>query len=440
MLIEHSALRGRSLTLLGVKAQAGTMLVKHWLCVRGGTVADRFDMDDPRLATAAWSRLAEPGDIVASAMVASMGAVDALRWFDDVVHGRASLPRQSRTEATGVLDISESDASAPIPSHARLAKAVERWKPRWEVTDPRREFRVLERLGGRLVIPGDELWPAAVSDLGLSAPLALWIRGHGDVGALLQRSVAIVGSRACTEYGRHVADELTGGLAPHTVTAVSGGAYGIDAAVHRAALMSGTPTVAFLAGGVDRLYPAGNADLLRAIMTDGGLLISEVPPGSVPNRVRFLHRNRLIAASAQATIVVEAAWRSGSLSTAARANELARPVGAVPGPVTSPASAGCHRLLRDGAVCITGADDVMDLVGAMGAYAGSEPPTRDRPGDGLDPDDRAVWEALPKSRGASIESLARAAGVSVPGTRAAVGRLELDGLARRSDSGWSQAR
>lgn len=416
------------------------MLVKRWLCGPGGTVADRFDIDNPRLATAAWSRLAEPGDVVASAIVASMGAVGALRWFDDVVRGRADLPRQLRTSSTVAVDAEDGSGCAPMPSHARLAKAVERWKPRWEVTDPRREIRVLERLGGRLVIPGDELWPMGVNDLGLSAPLSLWVRGEGDVAGLFHRSVAIVGSRACTEYGKHVADELAGGLAAHTVTAVSGGAYGIDAAVHRAALMSGAPTVAFLAGGVDRLYPAGNADLLRAIMTEGGLLVSEVPPGSVPNRVRFLHRNRLIAAAAQATIVVEAAWRSGSLSTAARAVELARPVGAVPGPVTSPASAGCHRLLRDGAVCITGTDDVMDLVGAMGVDLGAEPPTRDRLGDGLDPEDRAVWEALPMGRGATVESLARAAGVSIPGARAAAGRLELEGLARRRDSGWSRSR
>src|SRR5690606_18729050 len=249
---------------------------------------------------------------------------------------------------------------------ARLLRAVARWAPRLDGLDPRRELRVLERLGGELLVPGDAGWPVGLDDLGPVRPLALWVRGNRDLAALAERSVAVVGARACTDYGRHVTGEIAAGLAARGFTVVSGGAYGIDAAAHRAAVVSGGPTVAFLAGGVDRFYPAGNTELLREVVGSGGAVVSEVPPGSVPSRVRFLLRNRLIAAVAGATVVVEAAWRSGSLSTAVRAAELSRPVGAVPGPVTSMASAGCHRLLRDGAaVCVTDADEVAELAGVL---------------------------------------------------------------------------
>ncbi|SDS66106.1 DNA protecting protein DprA [Paraoerskovia marina] len=389
------------------------------------------DVDDPRLAAAAWSRLAEPGDLVATALVASMGAVAALRWVDDLVGGRADLPNTSSTSGP---------ESAILPARARLQRAVARWAPRLECADPLREVHVLERLGGRLLVPGDEMWPESIDDLGRTAPFALWVRGAHDLRSLLQGSVALVGARACTEYGRRVTDEIAGTLAARRTTTVSGGAYGIDAAAHRAALVAGGPTVAFLAGGVDRLYPAGNSEILRELMESGGAVVSEVPPGSVPNRVRFLHRNRLIAAASRATVVVEAAWRSGSLSTAARAVELGRPVGAVPGPVTSPASTGCHRLLRDGAVCVTGGDEVLELVGSIGESYGAEPPGDPRPGDGLEPEDRATWEALPLRSGATVDGLARAAGLSTTETRAALGRLELAGLAERHDGGWRRGR
>lgn len=391
-------------------------------------MAERFDREDPRLATAAWSRLAEPGDLVATALVGAMGPVGALQWFADVV---------DRGAGAGGLDVA---SAGSLPSRARLARAVERWRPRWATTDPRREIRVLERLGGTLLTPVDPEWPSWLGDLGASAPFALWVRGAGGLAPLLDRSVALVGARACTDYGRHVTDEFAAGLVRESIGVVSGGAYGIDAAAHRAVVLAGGSTVAFLAGGVDRLYPAGNADLLRAVIDRGGALVSEVPPGSVPNRVRFLHRNRLIAAAARATVVVEAAWRSGSLSTATRAGEIARPVGAVPGPVTSPASAGCHRLLREGATCVTSADDVLELVAGLDRSMTAEPAGPQRPADGLAPHDRATWEALPLSSGATVDSVARAAGLAVPMARAALGRLELAGRADRRAGGWCRVR
>ncbi|MEN1976760.1 DNA-processing protein DprA [Cellulomonas olei] len=245
-----------------------------------------------------------------------------------------------------------------------VGRALERWAPRLADLDPLRALDRADAVGAVVLHPGHPDWPHGLDDLGPAAPLALWVRGPADPAALLGRAVAVVGARAATVYGRRVASDLAGGLAARDVTVVSGGAFGIDVAAHRAALAAGGVSVAFLAGGIDRPSPVANLDVLEALVAGGGALVAESPPGSTPTRSRFLQRNRLIAACTRATVVVEAAWRSGALSTASRAAELLRPVGAVPGPVTSMASAGCHRLLRDGgAVCITGVDDVLELVG-----------------------------------------------------------------------------
>ncbi|MCB7137687.1 DNA-processing protein DprA [Cellulosimicrobium marinum] len=394
-----------------------------------------FDVDDPRLARAAWTRLAEPGDEVAGALVRELGAPAALHWVVEAAHdparARSALAAAAPTSATG---------AAP-----RLLRALSRWAPRLDGLDPRRELRVLARVGGTFVVPGDPGWPVAVDDLGVAAPLGLWVRGRADLAAASARSVAVVGARACTDYGRYVTGEMAAGLADRGFAVVSGGAYGVDAVAHRGALVGGGVTVAFLAGGVDRLYPAGNAELLAGVVDAGGAVVSEVPPGSVPSRVRFLLRNRLIAAFARATVVVEAAWRSGSLSTAARAAELSRPVGAVPGPVTSAASSGCHRLLRDGAaVCVTDAAEVAELAGVHGtdvvpaaARAHEERPALH---DGLDEVATRAWDALPLRSGRPVESVARAAGLAVPETLAALGGMEVSGLAERVAGGWRRAR
>lgn len=374
-----------------------------------------------RIARAAWSRLVEPGDVLAGALVAALGPQEALAWL------RGGQPPPG--EATS----SPGAPAGPSPARLRLAAAAERWRVRLPALDAERELRLLERLGGRLVVPEDPTWPAGLADLGPAAPMCLWVRGSEDLGGLLDGAVAVVGARACTAYGEHVAAELAAGVAAAGRCVVSGGAYGIDAVAHRAAIAVDGPTVAFLAGGVDRAYPAGNARLLGAV-AETGALVAEVPPGSAPAKVRFLQRNRLIAAVTRATVVVEAAWRSGALSTARHAAALLRPVGAVPGPVTSAASAGCHRLLRDGcAVCVTDAAEVLELVGPAPAPDRSTPA---RPGDGLDELRRRVLDALPLRRAAPEESLARAAGVSVPELRGALGGLELAGLARREQGGW----
>jgi DNA processing protein len=423
-----------------------------------------FDVTDDRLARAAWSRIAEPGDDVAVALVEHLGAGPSLAWVHEAVNDPAEA-RRALVELAGAgagagdtvppdpLRVAELVGLVPVDGPVdrrgvrggpvpRLLRGLARWAPRLDGLDPRRELRVLERLGGVLVVPGDAGWPTALDVLGPTRPHALWVRGAPGLERLAVRSVALVGARACTDYGRAVTGEIASGLTARGFTVVSGGAYGIDAAAHRAALVSGGPTVAFLAGGVDRLYPVGNTDLLRAVLESGGAVVSEVPPGSVPSRVRFLQRNRLIAALACATVVVEAAWRSGSLSTAARAVELSRPVGAVPGPVTSMASSGCHRLLRDGAaVCVTDAAEVAELAGAFSRDLAPAAPrsAADRPPapyDGLDDVERRAWDALPVRAHASTESVARAAGLSVPDSLAALGRLEVRGLADRTRGGW----
>lgn len=219
----------------------------------------------------------------------------------------------------------------------------------------------LQQRGARLVCPGDTDWPGQLEDLGVSRPYALWVRGadRAGLGSCCQRAVAIVGSRAATAYGAHVATEIAASLSGQGWTVISGAAYGIDAAAHHGAFVAGGATVAVLACGVDHAYPRGHADLLASIAAHGAV-ISEYPPGQLPQQRRFLARNRLIAALTMGTVVVEAGRRSGALNAARHARELRRPVMAVPGPVTSSTSGGCHQLIRDGqATCVTCAEDVI---------------------------------------------------------------------------------
>ncbi|RIJ54311.1 DNA-protecting protein DprA, partial [Clavibacter phaseoli] len=313
-------------------------------------------------------------------------------------------------------------------------------------------------VGAHVLVPGDPRWPVGADDLGPHAPLVLWCTGAPDAIAALTGSVAIVGARAATGYGEHVTAELSAGLVDRGVTVVSGGAYGIDGAAHRAAIGSAGRTVAFLAGGVDRLYPSGHADLFARMRRDGAV-VSELPCGASPTRWRFLLRNRLIAAVSAATVVVEAGARSGSLNTANHALALERPLGAVPGPVTSASSSGCHRLLRESqAVCITSADDVMELlpvgVGARSRVQETDPreaALRAGPGDAgpgtagvgdraaagrSDPRVVRVLDALAVRRGRDTADIAARAGLGVAETSSVLGMLELEGQVARPDGGW----
>lgn len=236
--------------------------------------------------------------------------------------------------------------------------------------------------GMRFVVPGDREWPESLEVLDASLampdpvapPFGLWIRGAGDLAALTARAVAIVGARAATAYGDRTASDLAAELTELGWTVVSGGAYGIDAAAHRGALAVGGPTVAVLACGTDIAYPRAHAGLFDRI-GEFGAVLSEHAPSTRPAQQRFLLRNRLIAGLTAGTVVVEAARRSGALNTATWADQLGRGVAAVPGPVTSSLSEGCHVLVRErGATLVTNADEVVDLIGAWGddAVAGDQ--------------------------------------------------------------------
>ncbi len=385
---------------------------------------------DERAARAAWSRLAEPGDRAAVRLVRRVGAVDALA----LVAGDRPVPP----------DLVADDGDDAARATTRAQRAAVRWQVRRPDCVPRRDLAVVTRLGGGFVVPGDDAWPGCLADLDDAEPFGLWVRGEQPLAPVTTGCLALVGARASTGYGERVAADLAAGVAGRGTTVLSGGAYGIDAAAHRGALSAGGVTVAVLACGVDRFYPRGNESLLRRVAEEG-LVVTELPPGSAPGRSRFLHRNRLIAALGAATVVVEAAWRSGALSTAAHAAGLGRPLGAVPGPVTSSSSAGCHRALRDlQATCVTDAVEASELVEPVGAVPPSarEVPVRDH--DGLGEHDLRVLDAVPVATARDVFALSRAAGLPVASVQAALGRLQLLDLVHRSatpaGSGWRRAR
>ena len=314
-----------------------------------------------------------------------------------------------------------------------------------------------DRCGARLVCPEDDEWPAtALHCLTLAAadepdggpqpertqvlvpPMALWVRGRPRLDEAVDRSVAVVGARASTAYGEHVAGELAHGLGERSWTTVSGGAYGIDAAAHRGALAAGAPTVVVLACGVDRAYPAAHSTLFARVLDDG-LLLSEWPPGCAPLRHRFLVRNRLIAALTRGTVVVEAAARSGAQATARRAGKLGKAVMAVPGPVTSAMSVGCHELLREpeeGVTLVTTAAHVLDRVGMLGSDLADRPATPGTVRDGLSDVARRVLDACPVRTGVPPERLAAVAGCDVLDVLRVLPALELADLVLWTGTGW----
>lgn len=360
-----------------------------------------------RVARLALTSIAEPGDADMGWLVSELGAAETWRRLS-------------------------ADAAVPL-DRATAEAAQARWRPRVAHVEVADQQGRAQRVGATFLIPTDELWPASVDDLDVHAPLGLWVRG--DAGLLCAASsVAVVGARAATGYGEHVTGELAAEVALAGVVTVSGGAYGIDGAAHRATLAVGGGTIAVLAGGVDRVYPAGHANLLASIARDGAV-VSELPLGVGPTKWRFLLRNRIIAALAQATVVVEAGWRSGSLNTAAHAASLGRPLGAVPGPITSPASAGCHRLLREfDAMCITSASDVEELIGGIRATTAEEHEVGGYAGDPVNRVHACLRSRAPRT----TEDLAQHTGLAIAVVESALGLLQLNGRARAVGEGWVQ--
>ncbi|MET4096731.1 DNA-processing protein DprA [Arthrobacter sp. UYCu712] len=391
-------------------------------------------MEDERTARAALSRLFEPQDAAGLALVHVAGAEDALR----IATGQLAAGQELEQEMSRVLQDNGSGGG-----WTGLATARNRWAPRIPDLAPDRDLATMQRLGGRMISPSDDLWPRQLADLGLQEPICLWWRGIEQELPQAAKAIALVGSRDSTSYGSSVTGDLAYSLAQRGFTIISGGAYGIDAHAHRAALAggsgSGNPTIAVMAGGVDRFYPAGNEDLLRAV-ADQGAVLAEVPPGSAPTRYRFLQRNRLIAALASVTVVVEARWRSGALNTAHHAETLGRAVGAVPGSVHSANSAGCHRLLREGgAVCVTDAGEIAELASPSGESLPENKTGRVEVHDGLTLEDLILLDALPLRTTTSIEKLTAVAGLSVDSVRAGLGRLGLIGLAESHRGGWKRS-
>lgn len=301
------------------------------------------------------------------------------------------------------------------------ARKARDWAERLPSIDLDGAFRAAEHAAARYVMPGDAEWPSQLDELHVledetgerraGAPFGLWVRGSGELAALVGQAVSLVGARASTAYGERISGDLAHGTAEHGYTVISGGAYGIDAAAHRGALAAAKPTIAILAGGIDRLYPAGNSDLLRRI-TESGAIVSEAAPGCVPTKSRFLVRNRLIAAISSGTIVVEAALRSGSLNTARWARDLGRHVMGVPGPVTSKLSAGVHELLRQPeTILVTDASEVVEQLSPVGTGLAAPKAGPLRAEDQLDTRSKRLLDAVPKWTSASTQSIAAVAGL-----------------------------
>jgi DNA processing protein len=365
-----------------------------------------------RLARVTLNSVGEPGNLQLTAAVADLGAATVLA----ALHER----------------------------HDELGRDL---AARLRTADPARSLEAAGKLGLRFLIPGDPEWPDPLLDLARCGPLherggvpvGLWLRGPLSLAEAARQAVAVVGSRSATTYGAGVAGELAAGLAGAGQTVVSGAAFGIDKAAHRAALATRGPTVAVLACGADRVYPAAHQRLLDYI-ADVGVIVSEAPIGGAPTRIRFLARNRLIAALSQGTVVVEAAVRSGALNTASWASALGRVVMGVPGPVTSEPSAGVHQLIRSrDALLVTRAEEVLEAVAPIGTHTLEDLREEDGLRDRLTSQERQVLDAVPVQQGASAASIARTAGLAQAKVTAALDRLEQLGLVAGEGQRWHLA-
>ncbi|WP_214370662.1 DNA-processing protein DprA [Pseudonocardia sp. H11422] len=367
----------------------------------------------------------------------------------EVVRARAYLSRVAEppapalaafVEQVGPVEAADRVRRGAVPEKVAAETAARRGVDRAEA-----DLAAAEAVGARLLVPEDQDWPHwsftafALSGIaGLAPPVALWMRGPGRAVELSERAVAVVGARAATGYGMHIAGDFAAGLADRGFTVVSGAAIGIDGAAHRGALGVEGPTVAVLACGIDRAYPSSHTALLRRI-AEVGLVVTEYPPGAVPARHRFLVRNRLLAGLAGGSLVVEAGLRSGAQRTAADARALGRLVMAVPGPVTSGMSAGCHELIRAGSLLVSRVEEVLEAVGRLGLDLATEPARPERPTDGLEPVQLLVLDALPARAARDTRWLTLEAGVPAESVRPALVELERRGLAEYREGRWQRA-
>jgi DNA processing protein len=371
-----------------------------------------------RLARAALSFITEPGDPALGLLLRAMAPAEVVA----MLRGGGGPPAA---------------AAPPGDQGARAAaRAVERWRARLDQVPTQARLAAWERAGMRLVCPGEPEWPTQLDELGEAGPVVLWLHGASDLHYACLQSVSLVGARAATAYGTHVATEMAAALAERGATVVSGGAYGIDAAAHRGALAAKGPTIAVLASGLSYGYPKGHHELFAAVCASG-VLVSECPPDRAPTRPGFLVRNRLIAALSRGTVVVEAALRSGALNTAKHARELCRPLMAVPGPVTSEQSAGCHELIREwAAVCVTSAGEILEQICPLGEDTGRPQLSPAVPRDSLDEVTTAVLDAVPARGGRGPAAIAAQAAVDLDTALRCLGLLAAAGHIERCDKGW----
>ena len=369
-----------------------------------------------RRAWAYLSRVTEPPNPRLAGLVAAVGAVEAA----------------GRIRCRDVND-------------ERIIRATE---ARYQIDCADDDLELIDRMGGRLITEDDDEWPhlafAAFHGVDRTRrpqghpPLVLWAVGPSRMCDVAERAASIVGTRAATAYGEYAAADLAAGLVERDVAVVSGGAYGIDGAAHRAALSSDGETVAVLASGIDVPYPAGHSALLHRIGKHG-LVVSEYPPGARPTRRQFLTRNRLVAALGGATVVVEAGVRSGAANTAGWAAALGRQVGAVPGPITSSSSVGCHALITAGARLVTRAAEVVELVGRIGELAPDIPrPTTSL--DDLSDDELTVYESLPRRGARTVEEIAIVAGLPPTEVLGPLAMLDVRGLVTQEQGCWKLAK
>ena len=425
-----------------------------------------------RCCTAQLMRYAEPADELVVESLTSLGAPLTLHYLltghipDEYTweHGEPDTQLSDFLRSVGAPAEGESALFCSANgyytpgehqmSRDKFGKALAtrhlRWNRRMERT-LNVEAHMAATCGAWLVTPADPLWPPQLNDLGPARPYGLWCRGDSrhllDVASA--PSVALVGSRDPSIYGTEATTHLAAELARRGYTVISGGAMGIDIAAHRAALTqqgSDLPTIAFMAGGLDRLYPAQNSDALNMIV-DRGLIMSEVSVGNTPTRWRFLERNRLIAALARHTIVVEARWRSGALNTARHAMEIGRTLWAVPGQINSPNSVGTNRLLRDGlAQTLTEAADILEYDAAAGFELGTEHESEwDQVAsssalDELTERQGRVWDDLSPRSYRGVDEIAAALGLNARDVMADLFHLGRCGLAEGSGTSWRKVR
>jgi DNA processing protein len=368
-------------------------------------------------ASATWSLICEPGDTIAGFLRTQLGNVDALV---QVVSGASSK---------ALMELLPTDEYLNQNLQQTLTRSLEVWRTRTYQADVFRSLQMLRHLGGRLITPKSKYWPEQLNDLGFGTPAALWVLGDVATIQKTTTSVSVVGSRVVSEYGKQVTKDITTALVRRDKAIVSGGAVGADALAHEQALLLGAKTVAVMAGGLDRLYPSQNQELFQRIQKSG-LLISEVAPGVSPTKWRFLQRNRLIAALSQATVVIEAGVRSGTINTVHHANDIGRPVGAIPGAITSVRSAGCHELIKAGkAQLISIPRDLDDLVGNNDYF---EQPIKSL----------GAWEirALDSIGDfvSSIEEIAKTAGLARYEVEQALVKLAKQGLVTLTSNGWTK--